>query len=201
MTSLKELLGDAYKEGMTIEEIEAALVDKDLVDRSMLGEVVSKKTFDKTASELASLKKKLRELEESSLTAEEKLKAETERAQELQKQYQRELAKLKAKEIFVTAGLKENDYNPLLEAIVSEDEEIAITRAKTMVDVINAQKKAVEQAVKAELLKDTPKPPAGIPTAVGKVDYKKRIEEAREQGDRVAEAYWIRQQQLAEKTK
>jgi len=201
MASLKELLGDAYKEGMTIEEIEAALVDKDLVDRSTLGEVVNKKTFDKTASELASLKKKLRELEESSLTAEEKLKAETERAQELQKQYQKELAKLKAKEIFVTAGLKENDYNPLLEAIVSEDEEIAITRAKTMVDVINAQKKAVEQAVKAELLKDTPKPPAGIPVAVGKVDYKKRIEEAREQGDRVAEAYWIRQQQMAEKTK
>lgn len=201
MASLKELLGDAYKEGMTIEEIEAALVDKDLVDRSTLGEVVSKKTFDKTASELASLKKKLRELEESSLTAEEKLKVETERAQELQKQYQRELAKLKAKEIFVTAGLKENDYNSLLEAIVSEDEEITITRAKTMVDVINAQKKAVEQAVKAELLKDTPKPPAGIPAGVGKVDYKKRIEEAREQGDRVAEAYWIRQQQLAEKTK
>jgi len=201
MASLKELLGDAYKEGMTIEEIEAALVDKDLVDRSTLGEVVNKKTFDKTASELASLKKKLRELEESSLTAEEKLKAETERAQELQKQYQREFAKLKAKEIFVTAGLKENDYNPLLEAIVSEDEEITITRAKTMVDVINAQKKAVEQVVKAELLKDTPKPPAGIPAAVGKVDYKKRIEEARERGDRVAEAYWIRQQQLAEKTK
>ena len=201
MASLKELLGDAYKEGMTIEEIEAALADKDLVDRSTLGEVVSKKTFDKTASELASLKKKLRELEESSLTAEEKLKAETERAQELQKQYQRELAKLKAKEIFVTAGLKENEYNSLLEAIVSEDEEITITRAKTMVDVINAQKKAVEQVVKAELLKDTPKPPAGISAAVGKVDYKKRIEEAREQGDRIAEAYWIRQQQLAEKTK
>ena len=201
MASLKELLGDAYKEGMTIEEIDAALADKDLVDRFTLGEVVSKKTFDKTASELASLKKKLRELEENSLTAEEKLKAETERAQELQKQYQKELAKLKAKEIFVTAGLKENDYNPLLEAIVSEDEEIAITRAKTMVDVINAQKKAVEQAVKADLLKDTPKPPAGIPTAVGKVDYKKRIEEARERGDRIAEAYWIRQQQMAEKTK
>ena len=58
MASLKELLGDAYKEGMTIEEIEAALVDKDLVDRSTLGEVVSKKTFDKTAFELAWLKKK-----------------------------------------------------------------------------------------------------------------------------------------------
>jgi len=201
MASLKELLGDAYKEGMTIEEIDAALADKDLVDRSTLGEVVNKKTFDKTASELASLKKKLRELEESSLTAEEKLKAETERAQELQKQYQRELAKLKAKEIFVTAGLKENNYNSLLEAIVSEDEEITITRAKTMVDVINDQKKAVEQAVKADLLKDTPKPPAGIPPTVGKVDYKKRIEEARERGDRITEAYWIRQQQMAEKTK
>ena len=105
MASLKELLGDAYKEGMTLEEVEAALAERDLVDRSELGEVVSKAIFDKTASELSALKKEVKKLKESSMTAEEK-------ATELQKQYGRELAKLKAKEIFIGAGLAEKTTLP-----------------------------------------------------------------------------------------
>jgi uncharacterized coiled-coil protein SlyX len=68
---LKTLLGDDYKDGMTIEEINAALADKNFVDSSTLPKSVSKEVFDKTASELAAVKKKLRELQESSMTAEE----------------------------------------------------------------------------------------------------------------------------------
>ena len=193
MASLRELLGDAYKENMTLEEIEAVIADLDLIDRSTLGDVVSKKVFDKTASELAALKKRLKELEQSSMTAEEKLQAEMKQAEELQKKYAKELAKLRAKEIFVTSGLSEKDYNPLLDVVVSENEEITVSRAKAMVDVINAQKQAVEKAVKEELLKNTPKPPAG---KAGNVDYTKEIEQAREKGDMVALAALIRQQQI-----
>jgi len=195
---LKTLLGDDYKDGMTIEEINAALADKNFVDSSTLPKSVSKEVFDKTASELAAVKKKLRELQESSMTAEEKLKVETEKTQELQKTYAKELAKLKAKEVFVTAGLTETDYSPLLDVVITEDEEVTVSRAKAMVDVINAQKQAVEQAVKAELLKGTPKPPAGS-GGIGKVDYEKEIAEARERGDMVTMAALIRQQQMAEK--
>ena len=54
MASLRELLGDAYKENMTLEEIEAVIADLDLIDRSTLGDVVSKKVFDKTASRIGS---------------------------------------------------------------------------------------------------------------------------------------------------
>lgn len=196
---LKTLLGDDYKEGMTVEEIEAALADKEFVDPSTLPESVSKKLFDKTASELATVKKELRKLKESSMTAEEKVQEELNKAQDLQKTYAKELAKLKAKEIFVEAGLIEKDYASLLDAVVSEDEEVTTSRAKAMVDVINAQKQAVEQAVKAELLKGTPKPPAGGGGSIGKVDYEKEIAEARERGDMVTMAALIRQQQMAEK--
>jgi len=199
MASLKELLGDAYKEGMTLEEVEAALADKNLVDPSTLPKSVSKELFDKTASELAKVKGELKKLKESSMTAEEKVQEELNKAQELQKTYAKELAKLKAKEIFVEAGLIEKDYASLLDAVVSEDEEVTTTRAKAMVDVINAQKQAVEQAVKAELLKGTPKPPAGGGGSIGKVDYEKEIAEARERGDMVTMAALIRQQQMAEK--
>ena len=198
MASLKELLGDAYKEGITLEEIETALAEKDLVDRTELGEVVSKATFDKTASELSALKKELKKLKESSMTAEEKVQAELDKATELQKQYARELAKLKAKEIFIGAGLTEKDYTSLLDVVVSEDEDLTASRAKAMVDVINVQKQAVEKAVKADLLKSTPKPPAGS-GANPKVDYEKEIAAAQERGDMVAVAALIRQQQMAEK--
>lgn len=153
---LKKLLGDAYKENMTIDEINEALAN------ITVPKTVSKEVFDKTASELASVKKKLRELQESSMTAEEKLKAETEKAQELQKALSQKLSALKAKEIFVTAGLSEKDYSPLLDVVVSDSEEATIDRAKSMIEVINAQKAATEAAVKAKLMKSTPTPPSGI---------------------------------------
>lgn len=160
---LKKLLGDSYKEDMTLEEVEAALKGRKLVDPDTLPKSVSKDVFDKTASELARYKKELRELQEQNMTAEEKLQAELEKAAAAQQLYNRELSTLRAKEIFVIAGLTTDEYTPLLEVVVSDDEAITKARAKTMVDLIDAQKKAVEQAVKAELLKSTPKPPAGEP--------------------------------------
>lgn len=158
---LKKLLGDAYKENMTLDEINEALEGVSLVDPSTLPKSVSKEVFDKTASELAKVKKQLKELQEKSMTDEEKLQAELEKAIESQQQYAKELAKLRAKEIFVEAGLTEEDYEPLLEMVVTGDEETTKTHAKNMVKVIEAQKSATEASVKAELLKNTRKPPAG----------------------------------------
>ena len=162
--NLKELLGDAYREDMTLEEVEQALEGINLVDPDKLPKSVSKEVFDKTASELARVKKELKELQEKNMTAEEKLKLELEKAAESQAQYKRELAKLRATEIFVAAGLTEDDYKTLLDIVVSEDEEATKVRAKSMVDVIASQKTAVEKAVKAELLKGTPKPEPGDPS-------------------------------------
>ena len=196
---IKTLLGDAYKEGMTIDEINAALADKNFVDPATLPKSVSKEVFDKTASELASVKKKLKELEQNSMTAEQKLQQEMEEAQNIKKQYAKELAKLKAKEIFVESGLTEKDYTSLLDIVVSEDEETTANRAKAMIDVINVQKQVVEKAVKEELLKNVPKPPAGSGNKIGKVDYEELIKEAQERGDMVTVASLIRQQQSVEK--
>ena len=58
--NLKELLGDAYREDMTLEEVEQALEGINLVDPAKLPKSVSKEVFDKTASELARVKKSLR---------------------------------------------------------------------------------------------------------------------------------------------
>jgi hypothetical protein len=95
------------------------------------------------------------------MTDAEKLQAELDKAKETQANYNKELSKLRAKEIFVTAGLTEKDYASILDVVVSEDEETTKTRAKSMVDLIAAQKAATEKAIKAELLKGTPKPKPG----------------------------------------
>ena len=195
---LKTLLGDAYKEGMTIDEINAALADKNFVDPATLPKSVSKDLFDKTASELAKVKKELKDLQESTMTADEKLKAELEKATTAQLTYKKELSKLRAKEIFVSAGLTEADYSSILDAVVSEDEETTKARAKSMVDLISAQKAAVEKAVKAELLKGTPKPPAGEGGDTGEA-FEKEIEAARANGDMATVAALIRQRAMSEK--
>ena len=195
---LKTLLGDAYRENMTIDEINEALKGMNLVDPSTLPKSVSKELFDKTASELAKVKKQLKELQEKSMTDEEKLQAELEKAVESQRQSIRELAKLRAKEIFEHAGKTESDYSSILDVVVSEDEETTKARAKSLVDLISAQKAAVEKAVKVELLKDTPKPPAGDGGNTGGA-FEKEIEEARANGDMVTVAALIRQQAMSEK--
>jgi hypothetical protein len=195
---LKTLLGDAYKENMTLDEINEALADKNFVDPSTLPKSVEKSVFDKTASELAKVKKELKALQESSMTDAEKLQAELDKAKETQANYNKELSKLRAKEIFVTAGLTETDYAPILDVVVSEDEETTKTRAKSMVDLIAAQKAATEKAIKAELLKGTPKPKPGEGGS-SDGDFDKKIEEARENGDMATVAALIRQQAMSEK--
>ena len=195
---LKTLLGDAYKENMTLDEINEALADKNFVDPSTLPKSVEKSVFDKTASELAKVKKELKALQESSMTDAEKLQAELDKAKETQANYNKELSKLRAKEIFVAAGLTEKDYASILDVVVSEDEETTKTRAKSMVDLIAAQKAATEKAIKAELLKGTPKPKPGEGGS-SDGDFDKKIEEARENGDMATVAALIRQQAMSEK--
>ncbi len=195
---IKTLLGDAYKEGMTIDEINAALADKNFVDPATLPKSVAKDVFDKTASELAKVKKELKELQESTMTADEKLKAELEKATTAQLTYKKELSKLRAKEIFVSAGLTEADYSSILDAVVSEDEETTKARAKSIVDLISTQKVTVEKAVKAELLKGTPKPPAGAGGNTSEA-FEKEIEAARASGDMATVAALIRQRAMSEK--
>lgn len=60
--TIKELLGDAYREDMTIAEIESALAGKKLADLST-GEYVSKKKYDDEVAKRTTLETKVQELE------------------------------------------------------------------------------------------------------------------------------------------
>lgn len=142
---------------MTAEEKIAALEAYETADPDYTG-YIKKSMFDKVTSELAAKKRELRE----KMTAEEQQKQEEEqRQQELQAKYE---ALLKKTEI--------SDYKAKLLGMGYE-ESLATATAEAMAGgdteaVFAAQKKHlenVEKRVRAEALKDTPRP---VPDGAGK---------------------------------
>lgn len=187
MADLKTLLGDAYKDGMTTEEVGAALADKEFVDRSVLDGYVPKSTFDKTASEAADYKKKWKATQTE---AEQAAQAEAER----QTQIEEELKGLRK-----TTKVSEFEKNYLK---LGYDAETASKIAEATYDgdmdtVFSLQGKFLEnkqKSLKAEIMKNTPGAASGNQTDI---DFTKQIQEAQAAGDYVRVSALLRQQAMA----
>lgn len=178
MADLKSILGDAYKEGMTVEEITQALEPINLYEG-----YVTKKVFDATASEVADWKKK-----HNALLSEEERK-EAERL-EASKKIEDELASLKRdksisehKAKFLGLGYDEGLATETAEALVNGDTEKLFANQTKFIE-------GRDKALKAKLLNDTPTPSGSVGS--GELDYNKLINEAREAGDMSAVAYYTR---------
>jgi hypothetical protein len=184
MSYLSELLGDAYKEGMTEEDISAALEKANKKGTSDVDKL--KASLTKANAEAAKYKQQLRERqtdEEAAKSAqEEQLKTLIEQNNELKRTL--DLSEKKSK--LMGAGY---------------DEELAGVTAKAMLDgdidtVIANQAKYLEAqkaAIKTDLMKQTPRPTEGSDGA-SPVDYNKLIENALASGDRVSAAAYTRMQ-------
>lgn len=146
---LSEILGDSFKEGMTAEEITQALKEVNLVDPSKLPESVSKATFDKVSSELATAKKQLKE----KMSVDEQKAAEQKAAAEEVEKLKKENSILKYKESFLANGYDAESANKLADAFANGDMEEFSKVSKAYME---AKKKEIETATKAELLKNTP---------------------------------------------
>ena len=151
MADLKSLLGDKYKEGMTIEEIMSLNVD--IPEPDMTG-YISKEHFDRVASEAANYKKQLR----ANMTeAEQKAAAEAEKYAEVVA----ERDKLKAEKAIAenAKGLVAIGYDDALatEVATALHNGDSVTVIKAMGKFVESQKKAVL----ADAVKDTPTPPVG----------------------------------------
>ncbi len=157
---LKELLGSDYKDGMTAEEISAALANKTFVDPATLPASVSKEQFDKTASEAAEYKRKLAKLEAEGLSGEEKLKQLQEAAEAAQRTFTIKSNRIDVEKVLLAAGLAETEYAPFIDAIVTEDAAASVAAATGIAKMLAAQKKATDAAVRKELLDKTPTPGA-----------------------------------------
>ena len=147
----KDLLKDAYKEGMTLEEIEAALADVELPE-DLSPEVERLKTANsKLSSENADWKRKHRE----ALSEEERKAQETadllKQLQDRNAELEREsgLAKHKAK--FLGMGYEESLANDAAAAMVDGDMEKLFSYQQK-------HQEAFEKKIRADALKSTPKP-------------------------------------------
>ena len=152
MADLKSLLGDKYKDGMTIEDVLALEVEEPKADTSAYDNL--KKRFDEVASEAAGYKKQLRA---NMSEAEQKAAADAEKYAEIVA----ERDKLKAEKAvaeyakgLVAIGYDEKLATEVATALQSGDADTVI---KAQAKFVDAQKKAVL----AEAVKETPVPPAG----------------------------------------
>lgn len=182
MADLKALLGDKYKEGMTIEEIMALEIEEPKIDTS---KYVSKELYDKAASDTANYKKQLRA---SMSESEQKALADAEKLKELED----ELTQLKTEKTIAenSSGLVAIGYDE------KTAKEVATAFMKgDFAAVINAQAKFVDaqkKAVIADAVKETPRPPVGNDsgTALTKEQFKKmNVKEQLEVFEKTPELY------------
>ena len=152
--NIKDLLKDAYKEGMTLDEINEALSGIEMPSDNSAELDRLKNALSKSNSEAADYKKQLRE----KMSAEEvKAKEDAEKFEELQSKYEALLRK---------DSISENKVKLLA---LGYDDALASETAEAMVNgemdkVFANQKKhidAVEKKIRADILKDTPKPTGG----------------------------------------
>lgn len=184
MADIQSLLGDAYKEGMTLEEVNEALAERELVDKSQFDGFVPKSLLEKANSEAADYKKKWK----AASSAQEQKEIEE---AEKQAQIEEELKTLRR-------ASKVSDYEKQHLAL-KYDEKDAKEIAEALYDgdmdtVFRLQKKheeALQKSIKAELMKQMPAPPSGNQTTV---DYSKQIAEAQASGNMALVASLIRQQ-------
>lgn len=143
---------DGY-ESMSAEDKLKALENFNLPDPDYTG-YVKKETFDKTASDLAKAKKEL----SAKMSEEEKKAAETAQAQkDLEEKYnallhESEVSKSKAK--LVALGYDEKLADDTAEALVNGDMEKVFANQKK-------HQEALEKSIRADALKQTPKPQGG----------------------------------------
>lgn len=138
---------------MTAEEKLKALEAYDVPDPDMSG-YVSKEQFDKTASELAAKKK---ELKDKMTDEEAKKKEQEEKQEEMQKELdslrrESEVSKNKAK--LVALGYEEALADETAEAMADGKLDVVFANQKKHLE-------AVEKKVRADALKETPKPKGG----------------------------------------
>ncbi len=150
MADLKSLLGDKYKEDMTLADVLS--LDIELPKPDLKG-LISKEHFDRVASEAANYKKQLK----AKMTEDEQKAAEDAEKWaamlEENKQLKAEKAISESSRKLIAMGYDEDLATTVATALHDGDTETVL---KSQAKFIEAQKKAVL----AEAVKDTPAPPA-----------------------------------------
>lgn len=189
MADLQTLLGDAFKEGMTLDEINAALADRELMDKSEMDGYVPKSLLDKANTEAADYKKKWRgALSEAEKKEQDEKEKQTAMENELN-QLRRDSKIAAYEKNYLGLGYDEKSAKEIAEAMFDGEMDIVFMLQKKF-------QENKERSIKADLMKNMSTPPSGNQATV---DYSKQIAEAQTNGNMALAASLIRQQAEANK--
>ena len=185
MSYLSDLLGKAYKEGMTEDEISAAL---ETVGQGNDAEVNRlKAALSKANSEAADYKKQLRSKQSDDEAAAAAQKEEQDRLVKENADLKRFIALSERKSKLLAMGYDETLANETATAMVDGDMDKVLANQNKYLE---AQKKVIQ----ADAMRKTPRPATGDDGNGGGVDYAKKIAEAQASGNLTAAAYYTRLQ-------
>lgn len=185
MSYLSDLLGKAYKEGMTEDEISAAL---ETVGQGNEAEVNRlKAALSKANSEAADYKKQLRTKQTDDEAAAAAQKEEHDRLVQENADLKRSMALSERKAKLLAMGYDESLADETAAAMVDGDMDKVMANQSKYLEV---QKKNI----RADAMRKTPRPAAGDDGNGGSMDYAKKISEAQASGDYTAAAYYTRLQ-------
>lgn len=152
--NIKDLLGDAYREDMTLEDIKNALAEVELPTDNSAEIERLKNALSKSNSEAADYKKQLRE----KMSADElKAKEDAEAREKLQSDYDALVKKVNVSENkakLLGLGYEDKLADETAEAMVNGELDKVFANQKKHLD--NLEKK-----IRSEILKETPKPDGG----------------------------------------
>lgn len=185
MSYLSDLLGEAYKEGMTEDEISAAL---ETVGQGNEAEVNRlKAALSKANSEAADYKKQLRTKQTDDEAAAAAQKEEYNQLVQENADLKRSMALSERKAKLLAMGYDESLADETAVAMVDGDMDKVMANQNKYLEV---QKKNIQ----ADAMRKTPRPAAGDDGNGGSMDYAKKIAEAQASGDYTAAAYYTRLQ-------
>ena len=150
MATLKDILGEAYREDMTLADIEKAIADKKLADLSS-GEYVSKGKLTDYERRMKEAEKKLAD----KLTEEEKAQIELAKREDYYKQLEKENNRNKYIAKLGKSIKDEKVLNEIADLYADGDYATAIDKQNEYLAKYHGE---LEKSIKADLMKQNPQP-------------------------------------------
>ena len=188
MSYLSDLLGSAYKEGMTEEEISKALETANGSNESEM--IRLKNALNKANSEAADYKKKLRDKQSDEEAAKQAKDEEYNKILQENTDLKRSISVSEKKAKLLAMGYDEKLAGETAIAMVDGDMDKVMTNQSIYLE---AQKKEI----KVDHLKNTPRPNQNG-AENGELNYEKMISEAQTENNLVGVAYYTRLKAQAE---
>lgn len=191
---LKEILGEDTEKIEAIKKI----VGEKFVPTGVLTERLNKEKENSKKFQEANvqLQKEYDDFKLSKMTEEEQAKELKKRADEENQKTKKRLNEYIARTIFSQNNISKEDYEGLLETIVSTDEERTKTVAESICTIINKTKNDNMNQIKKQVINNTPKPEGGNDNSNGitsKLEmYEKNLADAQKAHDLVKIATYTR---------